>query len=179
MKLLIQILKIIERINESAGSIFKFLVIALMLFVSYEVIMRYVFVRPTEWGQEANGYLQLGVVFLGGGYALLHNAHPRVDNIYRKLPLRGKAVVDVLSYLVLFAICAVLIWKGGEVAWGSLKKGTLSPSTWGPPMWASQVLIPVGGVLIGFAGLDKWIRSLYALVTGREIGFRKNRRGVL
>jgi TRAP-type mannitol/chloroaromatic compound transport system permease small subunit len=174
MKVLVKILAIMDGINEGAGSIFKFLVIALMLFVSYDVIMRYVFSRPTEWGQEVNGYLQLGVVFLGGGYALLRNAHVRVDNIYKKLPLRGKAVVDVLAYLVLFAICAVLIWKGGEVAWGSFRKGTLSPSTWGPPMWVSQALIPIGGVLIGIAGLGKWIRSLYMLATGAEPGKRES-----
>ena len=170
MRVLIEALRITDSINEWAGNIFKFLVIALMLFVSYDVIMRYIFLRPTEWGQEVNGYLQLGVVFLGGGYALLHNAHVRVDNIYKRLPLRGKAIVEVLTYLVLFAICTVLIWKGGEVAWGSLRKGTLSPSSWGPPMWPSQMLIPIGGVLIGIQGLSRWIRSLYALVKGEELG---------
>ena len=170
MKVLIKILGMIDRINERAGNIFRFLVIALMLFVSYDVIMRYIFSSPTEWGQEVNGYLQLGLVFLGGGYALLHNAHVRVDNIYKKLSLRGKAAIDLIDYLVLFAICAVLIWKGGEVAWGSFRKGTLSPSAWGPPMWASQVLIPIGGVLIGIEGLSKWIRSLYALVKGEALG---------
>lgn len=67
MKVLGEILQIIDNINEWTGNILKFLVIALMLLVSYDVIMRYIFSRPTEWGQEMNGYLQLGVVFLGGG----------------------------------------------------------------------------------------------------------------
>lgn len=58
----------------------------------------------------------------------------------------------------------------GEVAWGSLRKGTLSPSSWGPPMWPSQMLIPIGGVLIGIQGLSKWIHSLYALVKGEALG---------
>ena len=50
MRVLIKALRITDNINEWAGNIFKFLVIALMLFVSYDVIMRYVFLRPTEWG---------------------------------------------------------------------------------------------------------------------------------
>jgi TRAP-type mannitol/chloroaromatic compound transport system permease small subunit len=170
MKIVIRILQGIDQVNEWTGSIFKFLVIALMLLVSYEVIMRYIFVRPTEWGQEMNGYLQLGMVFLGGGYALLHNGHVRVDNVYKRLAPRGKALVDVLTYLILLAICVVLIWKGGEVAWGSLRRNTLSPSTWGPPMWPSQMLIPIGGVLIGVEGLGKWVRSLYVLMKGVELG---------
>ena len=62
MRVLIKALRIADNINEWAGNIFKFLVMALMLFVSYDVIMRYIFLRPTEWGQEVNGYLQLGVV---------------------------------------------------------------------------------------------------------------------
>lgn len=127
MKVLGEILQIIDNINEWTGNILKFLVIALMLLVSYDVIMRYIFSRPTEWGQEMNGYLQLGVVFLGGGYALLHNAHVRVDNIYKRLPFKGRAVVDAVSYFVLFAICAVLIWKGGGGCLGVSEKGDSEP----------------------------------------------------
>ena len=35
-------------------------------------------------------------------------------------------------------------------------------------MWPSQMLIPIGGVLIGIQGLVNGIRS--RLVTGRELG---------
>ena len=70
MYYLIKFARMIDAINEWTGNVFRFIVILLMLLVSYEVIMRYILVRPSEWGQEINGFLLLGLTFLGGGYGI-------------------------------------------------------------------------------------------------------------
>jgi TRAP-type mannitol/chloroaromatic compound transport system permease small subunit len=40
---------------------------------------------------------------------------------------------------------------------------------WGPPLWPSQILIPLGALLIGLQGLTKWIRDLYMVVKGNPL----------
>ena len=162
-------LNIIDNISEWTGKIFSFVTLALMLIVVYDVAMRYIVNRPTEWGLELNGFLLLAVTFLGGGYALLKNAHVRVNIVHDRFPPRVRAVVDLITYLVFFVVCVVLLQYGSQVAWDSLRANTRTPSTWGPVLWPSQMLIPIGAALIGLQGLAKWIRDLYMVVKGTEL----------
>ena len=164
MDWVIKFIRIVDKINETTGNIFRFIVVILMLLVSYEVIMRYILVRPTEWGQEINGFLLLGLTFLGAGYALLHDTHVKVEIFYKKFSKRTQAKIDLFTSFFLFAICLVLIWKGGQVAWESFQKGVRNPSTWAPPLWPSQLLIPIGGTLLGLQGIANWIRNLLVVM---------------
>jgi len=166
MNFLRKFLGIIDNISKWTGKIFSFLIIALMLIVVYDVAMRYILNRPTEWGLELNGFLLLAITFLGGGYAFLNRAHVKVTIIHDRFSPRLKAIVDLLTYLVFFMVCIVLVWYGGQVTWDSLIHNTRTPSTWGPLMWPSQILIPIGAVLIALQGLAKWIRDFYIVVKG-------------
>jgi TRAP-type mannitol/chloroaromatic compound transport system permease small subunit len=159
----------IDNISEWTGRIFSFVTLALMIIVVYDVAMRYIINRPSQWGLEMNGFLLLAVTFLGGGYALLRDAHVRVNIIHDRFPPRVRAAVDVSTYLVFFIVCVVLLYYGSKVAWDSLRSNTRTPSTWGPVMWPSQMLIPIGAVLIGLQGLAKWIRNLKVVIKGGEL----------
>ena len=166
MIVLRKILVLIDNISEWTGKIFSFLTLVLMLTVVYDVAMRYLFNRPTEWGLEMNGFLLLAISFLGGGYALLNDAHVKVTILHDRFSPRVKAIVDLFTFFAFFIVCVVLVSYGGRVAWDSLVHHTRTPSTWGPLMWPSQMLIPVGAVLIVLQGLAKWIRDLYMAVKG-------------
>jgi TRAP-type mannitol/chloroaromatic compound transport system permease small subunit len=168
MEGLTRILRGIDNINEWTGKKFSIISIVLMLVVVYDVIMR-IIGYATLWGVEFSGFLLLALTYLAGGYALLHDAHVNVDLIYKALPLRVKALTDSLTYFVFFIVPIILVWNGGQVAWQSLRDHTLSPSAWGPPMWPSQMLIPIGGLLIGLQALARWIRSMHILLRGTEI----------
>lgn len=162
-------LRVVDSISDVAGKAFGFLVIALMFFVVYDVIARYIFTRPTVWGLELNGFLLLGMTCLGGAYALLYDAHVRVTILYDRFSPRVRATVDLFTYIGFFMFCTVLLVYGGRVAFDSLREGTVTPSMWAPVMWPSQMLIPVGAALILLQGLAKWIRNLYLAVTGRNL----------
>jgi TRAP-type mannitol/chloroaromatic compound transport system permease small subunit len=169
MDFLRKFLDIIDNISEWTGKIFSFVTLALMLIVVYDVAMRYILNCPTEWGLELNGFLLLAITFLGGAYAFLKGAHVRVTIIHDRFSPRVKAIVDLLTYLVFFMVCIVLLWYGGQVAWDSLTHNTRTPSSWAPVLWPSQMLIPLGAVLIGLQGLTKWIRDLYMAMRGVEL----------
>jgi TRAP-type mannitol/chloroaromatic compound transport system permease small subunit len=169
MKIFQKFVIIIDSISEWTGKIFSFLTLALTFVVVYDVAMRYLLNRPTEWGLELNGFLLLAIGFLGGGYALLNDAHVKVTILHERFTPRVKAIVDLVTYLLFFIVCIVLLWYGSHVAWDSLVHDTRTPSTWGPPMWPSQMLIPIGAVLIGLQGLAKWIRDFYMAVKGVEL----------
>lgn len=164
MKILTRFLDIIDNINERIGTSASFLLPGLMLVMTYDVVRRYLVGSAIVWGLETDGFLLLAVIFLGGGYAFLHRAHVNVTIIYDRFSPRVQAAVDLFTHLIFFAVCIVLVWLGSEVTRESLIEGTTTPSQWAPPIWPSQILIPIGAVLIGLQGLAKWIRDWFTVV---------------
>ena len=161
-----RILNVVDSVNDRLGKAFSPLIIIMMLMVVYDVVMRYFFSRPTLWGMELVCILLAGVVFIGAGYSFLHGTHVQVEIFYNQWSPRVKATVDVFTSFFLIITCAVLIKYGGEEAYASLVEGRRSVSAWGPPLWISQILVPIGALLIGFQALAKWIRDLVIAITG-------------
>jgi TRAP-type mannitol/chloroaromatic compound transport system permease small subunit len=91
-----------------------------------------------------------------------------VDILYARLPPRGKALADLLTFPVFFLFVGVMLYKGfgfARDAWGF--KETLS-SAWAPPVYPFKTVIPVAAFLLFLQGAAKFIRDLHTLVTGKE-----------
>ena len=58
----------------------------------FEVIARYVFVRPTIWTYETNQFFFATAIALGGGWAYLAGKHVSVDIVGKRLGIRGRAI---------------------------------------------------------------------------------------
>ncbi len=168
MNLLKKILCGIDLMNEWLGKIFSFLAVILTLLVVYDVCARYFFERPTIWGLEMSCIILTWITFLGGGYAFLHGGQVKVDFLYQKWSPRTKSAIDLFTYIFFFSFCLILVWYGGEVAWESIKDSRVSTSAWAPPLWPSQIMVPIGGLLIGLQGLAKWIRDFSTAWTGQN-----------
>jgi TRAP-type mannitol/chloroaromatic compound transport system permease small subunit len=83
-------------------------VIAVIVYY-FEVMSRYVFGSPTNWAHEAM-YLMFGMQYLiAGSYAMLTEAHVRVDIFYAPLSKRRKAVVDLLTSVFFFIFAGTLL----------------------------------------------------------------------
>ena len=168
MRILEFIVDKIDKLNEMCGKVFGWLNLFLILFVSYEVGMRYLFNRPNVWSMETTVFLMGSMAFLGGGYTLLHNHHVKIDIFSQKLSMRTKACFDILTYLLLFIMCGVLAWVGSIETFESFIEGRRTESAWGPPLWISQCIIPLGAIFIFVQGLAKWVRDWVILCTGED-----------
>jgi TRAP-type mannitol/chloroaromatic compound transport system permease small subunit len=111
MRILVAVVRVIDRANELIGRAVSWLTLAMVLIACFVVLMRYGFAWGRVWIQEAYVWLH-GVVFmLGAGYTLLHNGHVRVDIFYRPASVRFKAWVDLLgSLLLLMPIVIMVLW---------------------------------------------------------------------
>ncbi len=161
-------LHLIDTVNERVGRITSFLVMVLVSIVGYEIVSRVMFNNPTRWVHELSGFFLLACAMLGGGYALLHKAHVNVDILYSRFSPRIRAIIDLLTYMVFFLFCGLLVWKSGQHAWFSLSTGETSTSTWMPLIGPVRALIPIGAFLVLLQGLAKFIRDLVIAVTGRQ-----------
>ena len=134
MEKLKRTLSLVDSINEWVGKVFSFLILVLALIVGYEIFMRYALNRPTIWVHEMSAMLFGTFVILGGVFTARYNGHVGMDIVYGLLSVKKRAILDVISFFILFVpLLGILIWKGGASAWKSVAMLEHDSSQWGPP----------------------------------------------
>ena len=156
---------LLGKLNEWVGRAVAWLTLAMVLITVGVVIARYGF----RWGsiavQESVVYLHAAVFMLGAAYALRHDAHVRVDIVYRKVSPRRQAWIDLLGVLFLLLPVCVYIFAASTdyvaAAWG-VREGSREAGGL-PLVYLLKTLIPITAVLLAWEGL------LLGWRRGREI----------
>jgi TRAP-type mannitol/chloroaromatic compound transport system permease small subunit len=165
---LVRTVNVIDRFTDRTGTWIAWLNLPLVLIVSYEVIMRYVFDAPTIWVFDMT-YMLYGTVFmLGAAYALHKGAHIRTDFFYEKWTPKTKGMVDSISYIVFFfpSLMMLLVASGNE-AWSSFSIQETSEQTpWRPILWPYKSVVPLTCIFLMVQGISETIKSVYAWRTG-------------
>ena len=163
-----KVLRIIDSINETIGSLSSWLVIAMVIVILYEVIARYVFNSPTTW--VFNGMRMIGgaIIVIGWAYAQLHNSHIRVDIFYTHFSARKKALVDILGSLLFFfpligALTYIVILREIELL---MAGRLLTFSFWCSPSSVYGVVIMLGLCLTCLQFTAQLARDIHTLAKG-------------
>jgi TRAP-type mannitol/chloroaromatic compound transport system permease small subunit len=159
----------LDRIADRTGHAVAWLALALVLVTFSVVVLRYLFDIGSIALQESILYLHASLFLLGAAYTLKTDGHVRVDIIYRRLPARRRALIDLLGALfLLLPVCSFLLWVSWDyvaTAW-SLREG--SRETGGLPyVYLLKTLIPVAAGLLILQGIAQALGSL-AVALGDE-----------
>jgi len=172
---LIRIVRGIDRFTDVTGTWVAWLNVPMMLFVSYEVVMRYVFDSPTIWVFDIT-YMLYGTIFmLGAAYALLKGAHIRTDFFFERWSPRTRGIIDSVAYLAFFfpAIFIFLLITWGE-GWYAFQIHEVSEQTpWRPILWPFKMMIPLASLLLLIQGVSETIKSVWAVRTGIELDHKE------
>lgn len=168
---LIRLVRVIDKFTDTTGTWVAWLNVPMMLCVSYEVMMRYVFDAPTIWVFDIT-YMLYGTVFmLGSAYALHKGAHIRTDFFFEKWSTRTKGTIDSVAYIVFFfpSIFVFMLVTGSE-AWYALQIMEASEQTpWRPLLWPFKSVVPLACLLLLIQGVSETIKSVWAARTGIEL----------
>jgi len=160
-------LSVIDSMSEWSGKIFSFLVLAAVLVVAHEVVMRYVFNAPTIWGLDLTIFLCGATYVMAGAYAHHLNAHVKIEALYGRWTPRTRAMVDLLVTAPLFfGFCGVLVWVGAEWTWEAIVGKIAYYTEWHAPIWPMRLIITLAAFLLLLQGLAKFIRDL-ATIKGK------------
>ncbi|MEM7170622.1 MAG: TRAP transporter small permease subunit [Pseudomonadota bacterium] len=165
MSALVSFVHAVDRLNEKVGRCVAWLTLAMVLITFVVVILRYVYAIGWVWLQESYVWLH-GVVFMvGAGYALLHNAHVRVDVFYRPKGHRYKAWVDLLgSFFLLMPMILVVTIEATPYVIESWSRFEESREAGGlPGLFLLKTVILAFCLLLGLQGLSLAARSLLVL----------------
>lgn len=168
MDKIVKALKFIDALSEWTGKAVSFFIILLALLVGFEVIARYVFQSPTIWASELSIMIFGTSIIIGGAFTLLENGHVNMDIIHTRLPIRIRALVDIITSILAFAFAIVLLWKGGASAMKSIKAWEHASTLWAPPLYPFRLMLPLGALLLLLQLGAKFIRDVIMLFKGPE-----------
>jgi TRAP-type mannitol/chloroaromatic compound transport system permease small subunit len=158
----------IDRINTRIGQFFGWLVLALTLFVTYEVFSRYVFSAPHSWSFDVMNMMYGAMFMMAGAYTLAKNGHVRGDVLYGFFPPRLQASLDLILYFLFFFPGVIaLAWAGYHYAsesWIINEHSTLTAD--GPPIYPFKAIIPLAGITLLFQGFVEVVRCIGCLRQG-------------
>jgi len=169
MKIIRHIIHAIDKISDLIGISVSVLLPAMVVVLTYEVVARYIFERPTIWAFETSVFMFGYCGLLSGAYILKRNEHISVDILYNRLSPRGKSLLNVITRLLFFFFIILVIIYGWKATSVSIDCSEHSPSEWGPPVAHFKLMLPVGGFLLLMQGLADWIRDLYRALTNKEL----------
>ena len=169
MNIVTRILNIVDSISEWTGKLVAFLILPTILFICFDVTMRYIFNMPTNWANELSCFCFGTLWVIGGAYALKNDNHVKMEVLYNRLAPRIRAIVDIITAPLFFIFVGILIWKGWEFALSSLLRLEHSGSFWSPPIYPVKMIIPIGAFLLMMQGLTKFIRDVVKAFSGKEI----------
>jgi TRAP-type C4-dicarboxylate transport system permease small subunit len=113
------------------------------------IIGRYFLSASIPWAEEVMLFLMVGCVFLGSGLVGWSGRQIRMDAVVSLLPLRLRAVIELVSDLVLIASCVVLAVLAWPVV-AMLTEFDQRSQAANVPLALPQATLPVGFLILAF-----------------------------
>lgn len=157
----------IDGLNRRVGEGVSYLLLPLAAIVMLEVVLRYVFNRPTIWAWDVNVQLQATVVALAAGYVLLSGRLVVVDLLVGRLPPKARAGLDLLTSIVIFFGIGILVWQAAKGAWGAWLLRERFSSLWMPPLYPLRFVVLAGFGLFFLQAVSQFIHLL-ELIRGEK-----------
>jgi len=159
----------IDRLSDWSGRVIAWFIVPMTLAVTYEVVARKFFRAPTIWAFDVT-YMLYGTHFmLGTAYTLMKVGHVRTDMLYQNWSVRRQNLIDAVGYLFFFFPAMVLLfyfgWQEAYHAWTIGETSDASP--WRPIIYPFKAVIPLTALLLLVQGVAEFLKSLYAVRTGR------------
>lgn len=163
-----RILHFIDSLSAWTGRAFAWCIVVLTFATCYEVIVRYAFNAPTTWAFDMGVQMYGALFMMSGAYALSQDAHVRGDVIYRLMPKKVQASIDLVLYTIFLGPGAfALIYYGYGFAADSWFYKEVS---WSSPariqIYFFKTLIPIAGILVLLQGIAEAVRCIVCLRTG-------------
>lgn len=161
MQRLLYVSRLIDRLNQRVGNSILWLILVAVLISAGNALVRKVFQISSNALLEVQWYLFSAVFLLGAGYALLKNAHVRIDFFASRLSRRTVHWIEIVGILVfLLPLCFMLIDLSWPLVWNAWVSGEMSQNAGGLMRWPVYLLLPVGLALLFLQGVSELIKRV-------------------
>ncbi len=158
--------KFLDALEKVEKAILAITVAIMIIIITYQVIMRYVFANANSWSEELARYLFIYDVMIGAAMAIRRNSHLQIDILINLMKPKARILLSIVATLAgmvfigfLFTYSITLVQTGARTMSAGL----------GIPMSIPYACMPIGLVLMFLTSIEfifKNIEELRAL--GKE-----------
>jgi TRAP-type C4-dicarboxylate transport system permease small subunit len=145
---------VVGRLNQGIGIIGQVGLVFMVASITYDVILRYVFIAPTHWALEVNTFLLAFLCVIPAGDVLRVGSQIRITFLYDRLTPAVKARLDIVRAAAGVFFCTIMIWKGADMAWKAWLHNDRMSTSLGTPMVIPYLLLPLGFLLLALQYLS-------------------------
>ena len=127
----------IDQIAMFVGRVTMLLIALLVGVMMYEVVLRYVFERPTLWANELSLWMAGFVFILAGFYAMQQRSHIRIFLLYDMMPRGFQKACDTVSTFLILLFAFFLVYGGYGEAKAKLLRWETFGTVFDPPIPAT------------------------------------------
>jgi len=156
-----------ENANGKVESLLQYSVYALVIIVTLEVIVRFIFRAPLIWARDSMLWFYSTMLLMPVAYYYSRGAHISASDLVQSFNLSEttKNTLSLINNLVLLIVAAVLVNPAISRLMVSIRIGEHSILTlWRPPLWPFFILIPITFILVGLQAFIGLVRSVTALI---------------
>lgn len=161
---------VLRKLDDVVAGIVKLLVVvsftALIAACVLQVFTRFVLNNSLSWTEELARYAFIWANLAGAAICVRKQSHATVTAITDNLPRKAQVVLKIFVYVILMAICVVLIRYGAQIAYAS----RLQPS---PALKINMALVnaavPVSAACIFVHSFVLWLEYIQELMGGKEV----------
>jgi len=163
---------VINKISWLACMIGAVLMAATGVMLTYEVIARYFFIRPTIWAAELSQLCLIWGCLLGMAYLLQARRHITVNAVTTLLPVGAQKIAAAIALIVVVVFSVIVTIWGWDIFHDSFSRGRTTGSLLNLPVWIAELSVPVGFGLLAVQGVVELLRlpssDLASLGTSHE-----------
>ncbi|MGE0629883.1 MAG: TRAP transporter small permease [Hyphomicrobiaceae bacterium] len=122
--------------------------VAMLLLVMVEIVIRGVFGQSTQISDEFSGYFNAALIFLGLGLALKDGQFIRIEFFYARMRGRIMRVTRWFILLCSLSYVGVLLYYILDQITYLYSANIAAPSTSQIPLYLPQLVMPIGSVIL-------------------------------
>lgn len=155
--------KVISYLSISGVAMGAVALVLVILLVTLNVCLRYLFKEPLIFADEYSAYSFLFMSFLAMGYAMRKEAHIRVEIIFKRLSERSLAILEIVISLLGLFFVGLLIWFCSDFAIMLVDTNRRSGTAVNTPLWVPAIFMVLGLCILGLEIVARLARKSVAL----------------
>jgi len=138
----------IGRLEAGGGFLGQLGLVFMVVSITYDVVLRYVFVAPTHWALEVNTFLLAFICVIPSGAVLRAGGQIRITFLLDRLSPAMRNRLDILRDGVGIFFCGIMVWKGTEMAYVAWLHNDRMSTSLGTPLVIPYLFLPIGFFLL-------------------------------
>lgn len=141
-------LRVHDRLCDGCYHVSAWMMLFMALSITYEVVVRYLFLSPTIWVNDFTDYIMLYSTFLVSAWLLKHDGHVRLTILSEHLSPRSQMRMDIINSFIGAIVCGFVIWYGVSDTLDALERGIVVNRPLEVPKYLILGVIPFGCLLL-------------------------------